>query len=232
MHLRLALATILNAKWGQFTVLCGIVCSSWTTINMATSGRTPCSPLGREEFDYISKANMMASRSLDECFKTSFSIQCAHTLYEYLCGYMCLRLKPSDTCIRMHVVCFPDAVAYSKITDGKTSHACIYDACVSVINLTHGPTSPRLALLIMLVEAMSGAWMVEQPHLSMLRFHPRIMDVFSECKEPWPNSFLEIKLAQLMEKTWLYTTHKLSIQCKTIIWKKEPVTPCYSFLWN
>jgi len=38
--------------------------------------------------------------------------------------------------------------------------------------------SPRLSLLIFLVEALSGCWAVEQPHLSMLRFHPRVMQVF------------------------------------------------------
>ena len=73
MHLRLALATILNAKHGQFTLLAGIVCSSWTTINMATSGRTPCTPLGREDDrEYVALANRMAARSLGHTFKEAF----------------------------------------------------------------------------------------------------------------------------------------------------------------
>ena len=44
---------------------------------------------------------------------------------------------------------------------------------------------PRLALLLYLVAAMGGTWMVEQPRLSMLRFHPRVMEVFSVLREPW-----------------------------------------------
>lgn len=44
---------------------------------------------------------------------------------------------------------------------------------------------PRLALLLYLVAAMAGTWMVEQPSLSMLRFHPRVMEVFSDLREPW-----------------------------------------------
>ena len=57
------LATILNAKPGSLTALAGIVCSSWTVINMATSGRTTCTPLGREDREYVALANLMAARS-------------------------------------------------------------------------------------------------------------------------------------------------------------------------
>ena len=62
IELRLALSSILNAKHGQFTVLCAIVCSSWTVINMATSGRSVCSPLGRDDRAYVQVANKMACR--------------------------------------------------------------------------------------------------------------------------------------------------------------------------
>ncbi len=61
--LRLAVATVLNAKHDAFTCLMAIVCSSWTTINMGTSGRHISHPTGREELEYIAKANKMASRS-------------------------------------------------------------------------------------------------------------------------------------------------------------------------
>lgn len=62
---RLAVATILNCKHGQFTCLMAIVCSSWTVVNMGTSLRHVTHPLGREDLDYIAGANKMASRSLD-----------------------------------------------------------------------------------------------------------------------------------------------------------------------
>lgn len=45
--------------------------------------------------------------------------------------------------------------------------------------------SLRLALLLYLVEAMSGCWVIEQPSGSILRWHPRIMDVFSHFKDSW-----------------------------------------------
>lgn len=67
----MALATILNAKHGAFSALCAIVCSSWTTINMGTSGRHVTTPLGWEHLPYVAAANRMASRSMDgKQFKT------------------------------------------------------------------------------------------------------------------------------------------------------------------
>lgn len=43
----------------------------------------------------------------------------------------------------------------------------------------------RLALLLYLVEAMSGCWIVEQPSLSLLRYHPRVMEAFRNFKVSW-----------------------------------------------
>ena len=37
----------------------------------------------------------------------------------------------------------------------------------------------RMCLMIYLVEVMGGAWLVEQPSQSLLRFHPRVMWTFS-----------------------------------------------------
>lgn len=65
---RLWILALLNAKPGEFTALLAIVCSSWTTINMATSGRTPCTPLGNGR-EYVEAANRMASRSLAHCMR-------------------------------------------------------------------------------------------------------------------------------------------------------------------
>lgn len=45
-------------------------------------------------------------------------------------------------------------------------------------------TRPRLALMLYLVEAMQGCWVIEQPHLSLLRFHPRLMDAFTMFEDP------------------------------------------------
>ena len=58
---RLCLSALLNAKPGAFTALMAIVCSSWCTINMATSGRHVAHPLGCDR-DYVNQATLMASR--------------------------------------------------------------------------------------------------------------------------------------------------------------------------
>lgn len=65
-YLRLALATILNAKHGQAAILLAIVCSSWTVVNMGTSGRHICHPHGASDGrpEYVDQANIMASRRL------------------------------------------------------------------------------------------------------------------------------------------------------------------------
>lgn len=67
-HLRLALASILNAKHGAAAILIAIVCSSWTIVNMGTSGRHISHPLGADEGRpaYVDAANMMTSRCLGE----------------------------------------------------------------------------------------------------------------------------------------------------------------------
>ena len=63
MSYRLCLVAILNAKPGEFTSLMGFLCSSWTTVNMGTSGRSVADPLGRDH-RYVEEANCMASRFL------------------------------------------------------------------------------------------------------------------------------------------------------------------------
>lgn len=61
---RLAVVTLLNAKPDAFACLCAIVCSSWTVINMGTSGRHVVHPLGREDLEYVAAANVMTCRFL------------------------------------------------------------------------------------------------------------------------------------------------------------------------
>ena len=63
MSYRLCLVAILNAKPGEFTSLMGFLCSSWTAVNMGTSGRSVADPLGRGH-RYVEEANCMASRFL------------------------------------------------------------------------------------------------------------------------------------------------------------------------
>lgn len=50
------------------------------------------------------------------------------------------------------------------------------------------PDRMRLSLLLYVVAAMGGCWLVEQPGQSMLGFHPRVMSVFSALRAPWPKA--------------------------------------------
>ena len=78
-QLRLALAAILNAKNGQFAALMAIVCSSWCTINMGTSGRH-VTHAGGNDREYVIQANCMASRCTVFARKTCFDLK----------GYVCV----------------------------------------------------------------------------------------------------------------------------------------------
>lgn len=131
------MATILNAKSGAFTSLMAIVCSSWTTINMYTSGRTVTTPLGWDHREYVQQANVMACR----CFGARLDSHVSQMVVFSISPFCFL---------------FPTTSTHS--------------------------SAPRLCLLLFAVEAMGGCWVVEQPSLSMLRFHPRVMDTFSSLR--------------------------------------------------
>ena len=60
--LRLAMATILNARPGSFVCLIALICSSFTVVNRYTSQRHITHPLGDESKQYVRDANVMASR--------------------------------------------------------------------------------------------------------------------------------------------------------------------------
>ena len=64
---RLALATMLNAKPGDATVLLAMVCSSFCGANLGTSCRSIVCPLGDESKLSVKKANVMISRTSVTC---------------------------------------------------------------------------------------------------------------------------------------------------------------------
>ena len=63
---RLILLSILNAKFENFLVVIGLVCSSWVTVSSGTHYRSPWFPLGIEEHGFVSRGNQMTSRCLTE----------------------------------------------------------------------------------------------------------------------------------------------------------------------
>lgn len=65
LHPRLAIATILLGDYANGW-LChfGLKCSTFTTVNCGTSGRTPCTPYGNLQYTSVHEGNVLASRTL------------------------------------------------------------------------------------------------------------------------------------------------------------------------
>ena len=57
------MATLLRARLGECVVLLAMKCSSFSIVNMGTSMRTVCCPLGDWTKMSVAQANVMASRS-------------------------------------------------------------------------------------------------------------------------------------------------------------------------
>lgn len=62
--LRLALATVLNAKQGHFLALIGLVCSSFVSISAGTHRRAPWDPYGQTHIPMVQMGNELAARKL------------------------------------------------------------------------------------------------------------------------------------------------------------------------
>ena len=67
--LRLALATLLNARFGNFVVLIGLLCSSFVSINSGSHRRAPFDPLGDLERHHVVTGNQLCSRTLRFSFQ-------------------------------------------------------------------------------------------------------------------------------------------------------------------
>ena len=62
---RLALATILCGKPGNFLVVIGLVCSSFVAISSGTHRRAPWDPLGQTHIPMVKMGNELAARKLN-----------------------------------------------------------------------------------------------------------------------------------------------------------------------
>lgn len=75
LHLRLAIATILLGDYVNGWVChFGLKCSTFSTMNCGTSGRTPCTPYGNFQYTSVLEGNELASRILADCFDPSCSL--------------------------------------------------------------------------------------------------------------------------------------------------------------
>ena len=112
----------------------------------------------------------------------------------------------------------------------------------------------RMCLMIYLVEVMGGAWLVEQPSQSLLRFHPRVMWTFSIFRaarlysavgvghydkrklkfwsywNSWFSSGFDILLF-IVGRSWLYKwMHRFNCGERTNIHIIDPVLPHISLI--
>lgn len=61
---RLAIETVLLGDHENgWVCLFGLKCSSWTTMNCGTSGRTPCTAIGNLAYQSVVEGNLLASRN-------------------------------------------------------------------------------------------------------------------------------------------------------------------------
>ena len=59
---RLALGSILNGKVADLVAMLGIVCSSWSSVNVATSKRSWLTPYGDQTLTGVRVGNRMVAR--------------------------------------------------------------------------------------------------------------------------------------------------------------------------
>ena len=64
-HPRLAISSVLMGDYANGWIAhYGLKCSTFSTMNCGTSGRTPCTPCGNWEFPSVLEGNLLASRFL------------------------------------------------------------------------------------------------------------------------------------------------------------------------
>ena len=76
--LRLVLLAILNAKFDDFLILFGLVCSSFVTISKGTHWRCPTYPLGLETVSFVRHGNEFTAKTLTlkEGCQKSYMVKC------------------------------------------------------------------------------------------------------------------------------------------------------------
>ena len=62
-YLRLILLSILNAKFENFLVVIGLVCSSFVCVSQGTHNRSPWFPYGLDHYDFVRIGNELTSRT-------------------------------------------------------------------------------------------------------------------------------------------------------------------------
>ena len=82
LQLSFAIITILRGHPDGFLCHFGIKCSSWSTVNVGTSSRSFCTPVGNTLFRSVRTANTMASRSTARALATF----CIIIYYSYIAG--------------------------------------------------------------------------------------------------------------------------------------------------
>ena len=169
--LRLAIHSLLHST-EEFLATFALKCSSWCSVNRGTSFRSPCTSLGFEEYSSVSCANQMASRFLGNMWVCVF--------FSLVHSHGTIVIIPYQHTMAMAIYnglkwsCF-HAWMESSYTQPTYERGILF--------WCHKPWIPRVCLLLMLVTALGGCWVVEQPDLSVLEFFPPFQSLCSALFE-------------------------------------------------
>ena len=160
---RLCISTILQGKTDDLLVLLGMKCSSWSRVNIGTSLRAICCPSGDITKVSVRHANCMAARIVVWMLPVFLFLCSFLQIFLYYCW--------SHTPFRI--------IPWSALSIAK-KFSCKGHAGVTIVSylpqvFPQPQTWPfaRTILLILLVSAIKGTWLLEQPFQSMLRYYGR-----------------------------------------------------------
>ena len=146
--LRLAVVCVLNCRMDNFLVVLGLLCRSFVAINKGTNKRETWAPLGDESAPSVAEGNKLCSRTR---------------------VWKCIPSNIFQKCL------------YPKALDHNNAEQIQYFTAVrkrlnigSAIPTTQPHRPCRTCLLLFLIQAMGGSFVLEQPRSSLVLWRPRM----------------------------------------------------------
>ena len=148
-------------------------CSSWTSINQGTSGRAFCGSIGADWFKSVLEANCLIERRPCSTCLDFFGYRMKYLLYSE--KFPILHGFPPFL-----VVCqfYPHSLG-----DASGNYIYIGPFACTYIPLGLGTPSSRTICLIIVITALGGSWVLEQPGLSAAEYYPWFRDILTALYE-------------------------------------------------
>lgn len=201
--LRLSIHLILSCKMDEFASLWAVVCSSWVRINCFTSCRSLLLPEGDCNKQYIVEANCMMSRLLHFAF------------YMKLSPYFPCMVVPFNPKSWTHYLIVVTMFLMMKFP---------YNGFMFIKN--QGLHEMRCVLLLGLVQACGGSFLLEQPRSSVMGHFHRMEFLCRVMKVTWLHCPLFQSIAWNLICCCLYSAFFMSpklhgFKCNWKIMKKK-----------